>query len=89
MVNQPLIAIDQLINCCIYIAGDGWGWADETISARLFRCHLQDLISGRWHRAVDALWFWDADHCFKSWRSEIHRRHLPSYYLITETDTHG
>lgn len=86
MVKQPLIAIDQLINCLVFIAGDGFGMADETISARLFRCHLQELISDRWHRAVDALMFWDEHHCFKSWRSELERRQLPGFYVIGENE---
>lgn len=81
-MKQPLIAVDQFINCLVFIAGDGFGMADETISARLFRCHLQGLVSDRWYRAVDALIFWDASHCFQSWRSEVERRQLPGHYSI-------
>ena len=79
-MKQPLIALDQFVGCCIWIAGDGWGMADETLSARLYRCHLQGLLSDRWYRAVDAMLFWDAEHCYKSWRSEIERRQLPGHY---------
>lgn len=81
-MKQLLIAIDQAANTVVPIAGDGFGMADETISARLFRCHLQGLISDRWHRAIDALLFWDEQHCFKSWRAEIERRQLPGFYGI-------
>lgn len=82
---QPLIAFDQTFNTMIHISGDGWGWADETLSARLFRCHLQGLISDKPMRFVDALFFWQPQHCYHSWRSEIERRQLPTMYR----DNHG
>jgi len=85
MFLQPLIALDQWINTLIYIAGDGQGMADETISARVFRCHLQGHLSDHPYRAIDALFFWQKNHCHKSWRSEIERRQLPGYYLINST----
>lgn len=77
---QSLLALDQLINTAIKINGDGWGFADESISARAFRAHLQGYISDRTYRAIDALFFWQQDHCFQSWRSEIERRQMPSHY---------
>jgi hypothetical protein len=79
-VKQPLIAIDQFLNCLVYIKGDGFGMSDETLSARLFRCYLQDLISDEWYLAIDFLFFWDTAHCYESWRSEIERSQLPNFY---------
>lgn len=79
---QPLIALDQLLNCLLHIAGDGWGFADETLSARLFRCHLQGYLSDHPYRLVDALFFWQAQHCYASWRSEVERRQLPGFYQL-------
>jgi hypothetical protein len=79
-VIQPLIAVDQFINTLIYIEGDGWGWSDETLCARLFRCYLQGLISSKWYLAIDFLFFWDTAHCYESWRSEIERNQLPNHY---------
>jgi hypothetical protein len=38
---QILIAIDQLLNTFVWLPQDGWGYADETLSVRAFRCHLQ------------------------------------------------
>lgn len=81
-MKQPGIALDQLGNCLVYIPGDGFGWADETLSARLFRCHLQGLLSDRWYRAVDGLFFWESQHCYESWRNEVERRQLPDYYRM-------
>lgn len=80
-MKQLAIAIDQLVNTLFFVMGDGFGMADETISARLFRCHLQGLIGDRWYRLVDALMF-DAEHCYRSWRNEIERRQLPGYYSV-------
>lgn len=78
----PLVALDQFINTLVYIDGDGWGMADETISARAFRCFLQGLISDRFYRAIDAVFFWQAFHCHASWRAEWERKQLPVHYSM-------
>jgi hypothetical protein len=75
-----LIAVDQLINTLIYIKGDGWGYADETMSARCWRCYLQGHTSDLPYRTVDAIMFLQKDHCYQSWLSELDREQLPSYY---------
>jgi hypothetical protein len=71
-VKQVLIAVDQLANALL------GGWADETLSARLWR--LQHPA----HRWVDALFFWDRQgvvrHCELSYRSELLRSQLPKSY---------
>lgn len=82
---QPLIAVDQFVNSVTYIYGDGFGMADETISARLFRCYVQGLISDRWYKAIDILFWFDPQHCYTSWRSEVERRQLPGIYSIEGT----
>lgn len=85
-MRQLLIAIDQLANCFVFIPGDGFGMADETLSARLFRCHLQGVVGGGWYRVIDALLFWDANHCYESWRYSL-QVSLPSSsqrrYILT------
>lgn len=81
-MKQLLIALDQAANTLIYVPADGWGYADETLSARLFRCHLQDRLPTWPYRAVDALFFWQPAHCFKSWRNEFERRQLPGHYRV-------
>jgi hypothetical protein len=77
---QFLIAIDQFGNTLFKIKGDGRGMADETISARVFRCYLQGLISDRAYRFIDAIFFWQAAHCYNSWTAERERRQLPGHY---------
>lgn len=77
-MKQVLIAVDQLANALI------GGWADETLSARLWR--TQHPL----HRWVDALFWWDRQgpvrHCELSYRSEIIRAHLPKGYRF-ETES--
>ena len=67
-LKQIAIAFDQLVNTLL------GGMADETLSARAHRTGsvLEPLI--------DALFFWQADHCFESYLSEKERKQLPSEY---------
>lgn len=81
---QPLVAIDQFANTLIYIDGDGWGKADETISARAWRCYLQDKISDRLYLTIDRIFFWQENHCFKGWRAEWDRKQYPDHYRTEE-----
>jgi hypothetical protein len=65
---QILLAIDQLANALL------GGWADETISSRAYR--LQHG-SRRWNLArlaIDALFFWQPDHCYEAYMSEVNRK---------------
>jgi hypothetical protein len=71
--RQVLVALDQLINAIL------GGWADESISARAWRCRE------RWpYRAyrfgIDLLFFWDRDHCETAYHSEIERAQFPPEY---------
>lgn len=70
---QILVAVDQLANTML------GGMADETLSARAWRHHLDG--SRDWPRAIiDALFFWQADHCRIAYESEVERRQLPPEY---------
>ncbi len=81
-MKQALIAIDQFFNCVVWVRGDGFGFADETLSARLFRLHLQGVISDMPYRAVDMLFWFENEHCYWSWRSEVDRSQLPGHYRL-------
>ena len=68
--RSVLIALDQLVNT---LAG---GWPDETLSSRAWRWTLAGVRS--WPcRAIDALFFWETDHCRESYESERLGRQLP------------
>ncbi len=82
-MKQFLMALDQAANCLTHIDGDdnaGWGMADELLSARAWRCYLQGLISDRLYRAIDSLFFWQANHCYQAWLGEFARAQMPGAY---------
>ena len=69
---QVLIAIDQLFNTFI------GGYADETISSY---AHRKRLKGKPWlARLIDALFFWQPNHCKASYESEVLRKQLPKHY---------
>lgn len=58
------------------------GMADETISAR---AHRNSVKSKRWafmKCAIDTIFFWQKDHCYQSFVSELHRKQMPSEYRV-------
>ena len=80
-MSQTLIAIDQLVNTLVYSSDDGrFGYADETLSARCWRLQDKSTFWRRGRILVDALFFFDKNHCYESYRSEILKRHLPNEY---------
>jgi hypothetical protein len=78
---QVLIALDQLINTAVWARLEGFGFADETLSARMYRLRH----SPRWGAAmatVDAVFavLGQSGHCCMSWLSERDRDQLPMDY---------
>ena len=69
--KQIPIAIDQLVNA---ICG---GWADETISSVAWRKRGEGKQWELLRCVIDALFFWQKDHCRCAYESEKERRHLP------------
>ena len=70
-IKQVLLALDQLANTLL------GGMADETLSARAYRTRE----TNPWRmRVIDSLFFWEDNHCYESWLSEVERSQLPSAY---------
>ena len=68
-VKQVAIAIDQLANTLLWFLPGGC-WADETFSARCWRC--RNIAPFKWLRpVVDAILFFDPQHC----QSHFHLLH--------------
>ena len=69
-IKNILIALDQLLHalfCCE---------VDETLSSRAYR--LDKERGRKWpHLLIDTLLFFDRDHCYQSYLSEIERKQLP------------
>ena len=73
-----LIGLDQLAWVLLTL---GHGSPDETISAALWRMERKGRIAGRLLRPVVDLIFWfDKDHCRKSFEAEATKAHLPDAY---------
>ena len=76
-MKQFLIAIDQLVNTCVYAKYEGFGFADETLSARMYR------LSGNpkwayWRDVVDFVF--GPNHCLYAFQAECERQQLPTGY---------
>ena len=71
---QVLIAIDQLFTALL------GGWADETLSSYAWRLEQQGKPFGFTRQMIDALFFWQKDHCRKSYEDERSRAQLPPVF---------
>ena len=60
------IAIDQTLNALI-----GSGWADECLSSYYYRMQDRRMV------IVDAIFFWQENHCKASYDNEMARKQLP------------
>jgi len=75
-VKQFTIALDQVLNTVIPIGKDGWGYADEMLSARAWRLRERSNL----YIWIDRLFFWDTNHCQECYQIEMGRRQLPWEY---------
>ena len=72
-MKQTLIAVDQVLNTLAFFL-PGKGWADESLSARAWR--VRDRMPTA-YKVIDAIFFWQKDHCEQSYMSEIKRLQSP------------
>lgn len=72
-LSQVLIALDQQANALV-----PGGWADETLSSRAHRMKVKGQPVWGWTASfINALFFWQKDHCKNAWQDELDRRQLP------------
>lgn len=86
-MKQFLLAIDQALNCLVWAKGEGFGKADEALSARAWRLRERASTWGRFQRLVDQVFFWQLEHCRVAYESEVLRRQLPREYRTAEVKT--
>lgn len=73
-----LIALDQFVFCLVTL---GRSSPDETLSAYAWRSELDGKWQGRVFRpAIDALFWFDTNHCRVAFESERRGAHLPKEY---------
>lgn len=78
-LKQIAIGIDQLVNACL-----PGGFADETLSARAYRLSIKGSASWKMaQRIINALFFFQSNHCRSAYESELQRRQLPLEYRIS------
>lgn len=81
MIYQVLIALDQLLNTLFYSSSEGsFGYADETFSARCWRLRYTSRFWFCMYNLVDSLFWFEEDHCFESYYSEVMKQQHPSVY---------
>lgn len=72
------IALDQLFNAILS------GSPDETLSSRAYRgAVLEKQPKKKWKViffCIEKLFFWEKDHCKKSYESELHRKQYPNSF---------
>lgn len=74
-MKQFLIAVDQVFNTILC------GYADETLSARAWRAENRGRILGKIFRpTIDFIFFFEKDHCYKSYLAEVQKRQFPRDY---------
>ena len=77
--RKILISVDQLGNAII------GGYPDETLSARAYRWR-RDGKTAIPAIVINALFFWQGNHCYSAYKSEIKRRQLPPEYRKGKED---
>ena len=72
-LREVAIALDQLVNAVL------GGYSCETISARCYRLRNYRPYSTM-YRVIDAIFFWQLDHCKASYAAQVARRNVPADY---------
>ena len=73
-----LISLDQFINVLFL------GQPDETISSRAWRCKDANSFWGVMHSLINKLFFFQKDHCYKSYLAELERKHITTTIIKKE-----
>jgi hypothetical protein len=70
-IINVLIALDQLGTTLV------GGYPDETLSSYAYRLELTGKPGGFFRPVIDALFFWQKQHCLQAFRDERKRVQLP------------
>jgi hypothetical protein len=69
-VKNFAICLDQLLYSIITL---GNGDPDETCSSAAWRMEVDGRFFGFFRPVIDAIFFWDKNHCYESYKSETIR----------------
>ncbi len=70
-ILNVLIGIDQLFTTLL------GGFPDETMSSYAYRLAIQRKPFGFMCRVIDALFYWQPNHCRLAYLDEVKRRQMP------------
>lgn len=74
-VKNIALALDQLFNAILR------GSPDETLSSRAYRADISGKVFGKIFRPlIDIIFFFDPQHCYTSYLSEVNRQQLPKEF---------
>ena len=86
-IQQLLLAIDQFANIFFFSYEDyksdgyGFGYADETISARTYRLRKTSWFWSTLRTLLDITFFWDkGKHTHNAYLHEFKKHNLPPHY---------
>lgn len=69
------VALDQMLWSILSL---GAGWPDETLSSASWRHEQYGSGWAQWARPlIDAIWFWEPNHCEIAYQAEILRSQAP------------
>lgn len=104
IIKQIFLALDQGLNSLFYSSYDckmygyGFGYSDETLSARCWRLHKNSSFWNCFRLLVDFLFFFDVElspkahngekmhHCESSYWAEVNRKNMPPSYTKYKND---
>lgn len=82
-VLNLLIAFDQFAFCVVSLGSSD---PDETLSAASYRWWLEDKPLKFLKPVIDRLFFFQPDHCYQAFLSELKRKQLPEEYHANRQD---
>jgi len=71
-LTRTLVVFDQLLNVLLCD-----GWEDETLSSNVYRMEREGKRAGALRKYIDWFFFWQTDHCRKSFEAEKARIGIP------------
>ena len=69
-ITNVLIGFDQFINTIFF------GFPDETISSRAWRCKDANSFWKVMHSLINKLFFFQKEHCFNAYLAELNRKQI-------------
>ena len=77
-ITNVLIGFDQFVNTIFF------GFPDETISSRAWRCKDANSFWKVMHSLINKLFFFQKEHCFNAYLVELERKQITTTIIKKE-----